>query len=298
MDAINRNPTLFFIYPKGTSYIISALYRKGSNMINLRTELQFIIHESEELLKRISQTMAELPDDDVYFQKKNTHGYYWDAAKNANGKHYFLGRADHPEVAKRLKYQVCQILDCRLQDLLHALNNIIDTIPLTIDLNDLEGELPEKYREFPRSLFQDLQMADQRSFQIQTENTFLGYQKWLRHETLSGLLVRSKSEQIIADRLYINEIHFEYEPSLPDDTGPEMHPDFRLFYPQENRWIYLEHVGMVGDKDYMESFKRKLAHYIDQGLLIGQDLFFTYDRPDGSIDLHTLNSVIEMVKKS
>lgn len=264
-------------------------------MIDIQNELQFIISESESLLNRVQQTIAGLPSDDVYFQKKNTQGYYWDATKSISGKHPFLGKADHPEVAKRLKYQVCQILSHRLQDLVQALQEIIDTLPLTIDLNDLEKDLPEKYKSFPRSLFQELQMIDQQSLRIQTENTFHGYEKWLRHQTLSGLMVRSKSEQIIADRLYLRGIRFEYEPALPDENGPEMHPDFRLFYPAQNRWIYLEHVGRTDDQNYMDSLKRKIGKYIDQGLLIGSDVYFTYDRPDGSLDLHILESLIEMI---
>lgn len=264
-------------------------------MINIQSELLFLLRESEEYYRRIQMVMEQLPSENIYSHKKGNWRYYYDTGKKTSGKRTFLGRADNPEVQKRLKYQVCKILFERVQKTIDALNCAIEAVPASFDLNDLEEELPEKYKEFPRSLYQELKMIDFQSLKVQKHNLYQGYKESLRYKTMTGVMVRSKSEQIIADRLYMKGIQFEYESLLTPEEGPEIHPDFRLFYPAENRWIYLEHIGRLDDPRYVESFKRKVCKYIDQGMLIGSDIYFTYDRPDGILDLHILDIVISMI---
>ena len=266
-------------------------------LIDIQSELNFLVIELKNYSDRIIETMSGLPKEDVSLQKKKGQNYYVTSYVRNNGSRSYLGKADHPEVAGRLKYQVCRILLQRVDALLDALRKILADGPTTIDLNDLEEELPEKYREFPRELFQDLQLSDRKQMRQQSENQYGGYSKNLCHQTLSGIMVRSKSEQIIADRLYTNQIPFEYEPSVPMKNGPELHPDFRVFHRSQNRWIYIEHFGKISDPSYFGTMKKRFELYFDNGFLLGYDLFPTYDRQDGSIDIHSVDFLIEMLKR-
>ena len=266
-------------------------------LLNIHDELYFIIHELQEYLQRIETAMKQLPSEDIHVEIKKGKKYYRCYTKNQNNQRHYLGNSSNPEVSIRLKYQVCHILYERIQQLLKRFQEIADTLPLTIDLNDLESELPDKYKEFPRELFDELQLTDQKRLIPQEKNQYYGYKKGLQHQTQSGILVRSKSEQIIADRLTYNKIPFEYEPPLANENGPETHPDFKIFIPSQNRWIYLEHFGKIKDPKYYESYQRRIQLYTDHHLLIGYDIFFTYDRPDGSIDIHALDTLISMILK-
>ena len=266
-------------------------------LLNIHDELFFIIHELQDYIRRIEIAMAQLPTDDIHCEIKNGKKYYRSSQKSPDGHRRYLGNTSNPEVSSRLKYQVCKILYNRSQMLLNAFQEIADTVPLTIDLNDLETELPEKYKCFPRELFDEMELTDQKSLTPQQENTYQGYKKRLHHQTQSGIMVRSKSEQIIADRLFSNGIPFEYEPALPNENGPETHPDFKIFISSQNRWIYLEHFGIIDDSQYYESYRKRVQLYTDHHLLIGYDVFFTYDRPDGSIDIHGLDMLISMIIK-
>lgn len=70
------------------------------------------------------------------------------------------------------------------------------------------------------------------------------------YTSLSGVKVRSKSEQYIADWLYRHRIRFQYEPEVEIKDFP-FHPDF--FIPEAN--LYIEHVS---DKSYpMEGKERQ-----------------------------------------
>lgn len=79
------------------------------------------------------------------------------------------------------------------------------------------------------------------------------------YQTLSGDMVISKSEVIIANILYQSGIPFEYEKLLiaPDNTW--MLPDFTNEW--QGKTYYWEHLGMLDLSDYAEDWQKKLALY-------------------------------------
>lgn len=77
-------------------------------------------------------------------------------------------------------------------------------------------------------------------------------------KTSFGLKMRSKSEILIAEKLYEHKIHFEYEKPL-SASGKTFYPDFTIFL--KNKTIYWEHFGMLSDKEYHKRFKIKLKWY-------------------------------------
>lgn len=105
--------------------------------------------------------------------------------------------------------------------------------------------------------------------------------------TMSGILVRSKSEVILADTLTALDIPFLYEAEvrLTDEEGKEvvLHPDFTILCP-DGSVIYWEHLGLLQDRDYAQSFVKKLHVFHRNGFTIGQNLIVTADDCSGHID--------------
>jgi len=97
-----------------------------------------------------------------------------------------------------------------------------------------------------------------------------------------GIMVRSKSEVIVADILTSLGISCEYEEKLPSKDNPKDFrlPDFTVTY--EGDTFYWEHLGMLSVPSYKEAWERKKQWYADNGLL-GQ-VITSEDGPDGSID--------------
>ncbi len=98
----------------------------------------------------------------------------------------------------------------------------------------------------------------------------------LIHTTRKGLLVRSKSEFIIANLLFENGIAYEYEKRL-DSTVPEkapgwIWPDFSFEDAAGDRLIW-EHLGMCGTKNYDEGWLWKQQWYEANGYVEGKNLF-------------------------
>ena len=112
----------------------------------------------------------------------------------------------------------------------------------------------------------------------------------LIHRTATGILVRSKSEVIVADTLTRLGIDYRYEDRLParDDPNDFRLPDFTVLYEGET-W-YWEHLGMLSIPSYAETWERKRAWYEDNGYVDG--LLTSEDGPDGSIDVPTIERTI------
>jgi hypothetical protein len=97
-----------------------------------------------------------------------------------------------------------------------------------------------------------------------------------------GILVRSKSEVIVADILTSLGVSYEYEQKLvsKDDPNDFKLPDFTVSY--EGDTFYWEHLGMLSVPSYQESWERKRQWYEANGYL--DRVITSEDSADGSID--------------
>jgi hypothetical protein len=97
-----------------------------------------------------------------------------------------------------------------------------------------------------------------------------------------GIMVRSKSEVIVADILTSLGISCEYEQKLTsrDDPTDFRLPDFTVSY--EGDTFYWEHLGMLSVPSYKEQWDRKRQWYEDNGYL--DRVITSEDGLDGSID--------------
>ena len=79
------------------------------------------------------------------------------------------------------------------------------------------------------------------------------YEENLIHKTKKGDFVRSKSELIIADKLFDKGISYEYEQEFIRD-GKKKIPDFTITYMGEYIW---EHCGMMSNANYKKKWQDK-----------------------------------------
>ncbi len=123
---------------------------------------------------------------------------------------------------------------------------------------------------------------------VRPESVDRYYAAHLIHRTCSsaqhprGILVRSKSEVIVADILSRLGISFEYEQKLLSKNDPNDFklPDFTASY--EGDMFYWEHLGMLSVPSYREEWERKRQWYEANGYL--DRVITSEDGTDGSID--------------
>lgn len=121
-----------------------------------------------------------------------------------------------------------------------------------------------------------------------SQNSFFSQE--IKH-TVGDTKVRSKSEAIICNLLETFNIPFKYETCLSIGKVT-YYPDFVILNPIDNKVVYWEHFGKINDKDYVESFERKLATYRINGITLWNNLIITFDQPDGSLDVRKIEKLI------
>ena len=112
------------------------------------------------------------------------------------------------------------------------------------------------------------------------------------YTTIRGERVRSKSEQIIADRLTAKNIPYIYEKPLL--VGNKIfHPDFSILRMSDRKELYLEHLGRLGDMGYATDAADRLNRYHRNGIVIGDKLFVLWETAEAPFDVRTLDVLIE-----
>lgn len=113
--------------------------------------------------------------------------------------------------------------------------------------------------------------------------------EWKKYVTSRGLRVRSKSELLIAERLYANNIPFRYEAIIT--IGNKIYaPDFEILKLDGNL-AYWEHCGMPNDKAYMRRHKEKMEDYESAGIVPWKNLIVTYE-DENAFSLEIIDSEI------
>lgn len=110
--------------------------------------------------------------------------------------------------------------------------------------------------------------------------------------TNRGELVRSKSEKILADLFYTQNIPYVYECPFYYQDDHCLSPDFTLLNTRTRKtWIW-EHFGLMSDSHYSESFCRKIGIYQKCGCYIGDGLIATFESQSTTLDTREIALMI------
>jgi hypothetical protein len=119
-----------------------------------------------------------------------------------------------------------------------------------------------------------------------------------------GEFMISKSEVIIADKLYNNKIAYVYEAPITDTEGITIHPDFTIEDSDTGITYYWEHLGMLSNDGYRSQWKVKQEWYKKNGIVeytmnpdADRQLIITRDKADGGIDSSSIKEIIDQVLK-
>ena len=103
--------------------------------------------------------------------------------------------------------------------------------------------------------------------------------------TEKGERVRSKSEKILADYFFRNEIPYQYEKPLHLKGFGMIHPDFTFFSRRLRKEIYWEHDGRMDDPVYAQNAIRKIYAYEENGIYPGERLILTFETEKLVLDI-------------
>ncbi len=111
-------------------------------------------------------------------------------------------------------------------------------------------------------------------------------------DTERGDIVRSKSEKMIADKLFYNKIAYQYEPLLEMKDGSKVIPDFVMLNVKTRATVYLEHFGMMDNPEYCRKAIEKMEMYERNGLQAFKDVIYTFESSTKAINMKFVEDII------
>ena len=107
-----------------------------------------------------------------------------------------------------------------------------------------------------------------------------------------GERVRSKSEKMIADKLYYMGVHYRYECPVALRGVGTIFSDFTLLDLTERAEVVLEHFGLMDDPEYMKNAFWKIDVFGKNGFRLGEDFLCTFEAQNHSIDMKGFEKMI------
>lgn len=110
--------------------------------------------------------------------------------------------------------------------------------------------------------------------------------------TANNLCTRSKSEAMIATRADDRNLLYRYDAEvILDDKA--VYPDFTFLDLKRRRIIYLEHLGKIDDEKYMFRNLKKLEEYAECGIVLGDNLFITYESRSRPLSIKDIDDKLD-----
>jgi len=260
----------------------------------MKNVLQQLKLREKKLLSLIKEKKLDLKSAPSGFLRINSSGgrtnyYVRDNPKDFNGKYI---PAKDLYVARRLAQRdydkkVLRSAEQELNIIQRFLNEYPDTAPEFIygDLHDARKSLVSPIRKTDEQYLHEwLDIIWTRKEIPPDAPSFL---------TEKGEQVRSKSEVIIADILYKQNIPYRYEYPLFLNNFGMVHPDFTIMTFPDRKELYWEHLGMMDDQVYVERNVKKINAYIQNGLFPGEHLILTFETKKTPLNQNIISQNIQ-----
>lgn len=247
-------------------------------------------------ISRLEASLRALPDGNLICTRNGSKGQYvrW-YANTGNGLRY-LSKKER-ELAKKLAQR--KYLSLELAKLIKQLEHLTDPefirnqniysekiCALTSDSSPYAGLLADYSKDFQVGAFTpDI-------WQNASFPTNPSHPEHLLHKSLSGEKLRSKSEVIIANALFMNHIPYRYECELLLGEV-SLFPDFTILHPVTHEVFYWEHFGLMNNPDYRNNASQKLRLYLENQIYPSERLITTFESDTLPLDSGKIQHLIE-----
>ncbi len=267
-------------------------------MDRFQIETENTIRQIESYHQHFSDRLNQISDFEETRLIKTFRGdlpyYYLKEAET--GQRRYLGNEEKEEVKLIKEAHYCKAY-------VKAAEKDIDLLRKTLkgyqplDYDSVNGMLPGAYQDAEIHLRSGMRPDKRVSDWLRRKNEIKStvvekYKDDLKHKSADGTLVRSKSEVIIADMLFMNKIPYVYEVPYFFD-GDILNLDFTILSPVDYETeIVIEHQGMMDKQAYRDKYMHTLLTCLGHGMVPNVDIYFTFDDLSGSFDSRQVWDII------
>ncbi len=253
----------------------------------------------EEIIGRAKLDIQTAPKGVIHCKKSHNANQYSYHKSKKDRKGVYVKKSNYELVARILQRDFASKFLTETEKQYALLNHFLQNYNLDI-LNNSYLNLPD----IKRTLISPYLLDDDSFAKIWRANkiaklskSFIDSRKFPISDELSlctecGESVRSKSEKIIADKLFSLEIPYLYEYPLKLSGYKSFHPDFTVLNKRTRQEFILEHFGMFDDTEYCNKALQKLDIYAKHDIIQGKNLLITYETSMHPINIRSLESLI------
>ena len=242
-------------------------------------------------MKQIQKSLAKAPSTEASLVLSTSHGNAQYYLRERTKKRQYLEKGKMPFIAALAQKEYDQAFLKELEKQKSTIQKILKQLPKQ-DIQDIYYKLPKGRKDLvtPHFLTDEQYVERWLSFKYEGKP---GYDEGLTHTTDRGEKVRSKSEKIIADKLYALGIPYRYEYPVHIKGYGTVYIDFVILDVKTRKEIYYEHFGKMDDPDYINKNLPKLQSYPQNGIVLGKNFIATFESSKHPFDISTLEIMLQ-----
>ena len=266
-------------------------YKK--KMKTIETMLNEELRRIQSIIKETNKRLEKVPKGKLRIsgKKSNREYYYIDAEKKQNGRYLKIKERVLAEQIAQRDYD---------NSLVKSLNIRRKTIEQFLKRYERNGinDVYDNTNIYRKELLKKVYISDEEyvrqweNVEYEGKQIVEGMQVFI---TEKGDRVRSKSEKIIADKLYMMGIPYRYEYPLVLNNNIVVYPDFTILRMPERQEVYLEHFGMMDDMNYVDTALFKINSYEMNDIYLGVNLFITYETSRQPLNTKKLKEMFKLL---
>ncbi|MBR2281360.1 MAG: hypothetical protein IJ863_01920 [Spirochaetales bacterium] len=264
------------------------------NKKRIVSALEILKRSLESQIAILKSNSAKERKGTVYVKKEHGVNRIYVVDKSGRGKTRYLGKKDKQEIRSyaQKRYNLHLLRNAELEK--DQMDKCLKALEPEADIENVFDSMPEALKPYITA----------------NESTDLGYaQRWQAskvqqskrlidgegYPTMRGEFVRSKSEVIIADRLFKAGIPYRYEIFFPMEYEDVSYvfPDFQILNTRTKEVFLWEHMGMMSDPEYLDAQLKKISGYARNGYILGKNLIVSFESKRRPLDILYVDQVIK-----
>lgn len=242
----------------------------------------------EQELRSMEQKLTKLPEGRLVCGGSKAHPRYYQCIGN---KRKYITKSNY-HLAEQLAEKT--YIKARLKDIRRQLKGIVAYLKSNHPDLDTAPKLVQSTSKYSKLLVPLFRPANEvlAAWMQKPYSKNDRYPNQLKHDTVNGLKVRSKSEAMIVLELANCRIPFHYEEKLEIEEVC-LHPDFTLRHPKTGKTIYWEHFGYLEEASYQRILCHKLQLYMSGHIFPEEGLIITWETRDRPLQLSEIRQKIQ-----
>lgn len=243
----------------------------------------------EKMKVKLEKSLQKAPEGSLVLSSSHGKAQYYFV--NAEKKKSYIEKSNQKFIGALAQKEYDMALQKEIGKQEKIIQKIMKLLP-TKEVEDIYKDLHDGRKRFVIPHY----LTDEKYVEQWMKIKYAGkanYDEFLKYTTERGEKVRSKSEKMIADKLYAMGIPYRYEYPVKLNGFGTVYPDFTILKVCDREEVYYEHFGLMDKPEYCEKALRKLQEYAQNGIVLGKNLLATFESEDVPLDVNVLEKMFE-----